>query len=488
MENKLKRKFGLLMAMCMVVGTIIGSGIFFRNEEIVAYAGGRMWIGIAAWAIGGFITLAFAYVLGVLSTRHEKVGGLLDYSDVLVGEKFGYMFGWFMATFFYPSMTGILAWISARFTVELFGWHTTRGVNQFFSGETFAIALVYLVAIYVINTLSPKISEKIQISGTFIKIIPLIGMGIVGLIAGLANGVTLENLSYVVAETPVRGVMNIQIGYYPAGSAFLSALIATVFAYVGFDCVMNLNSEIKNAKRNLPIALTGGLLIITAIYVLYFVGIFGAAYTETLASGGTRTAFTNIFTETGGTILFVFIVISCLGTLNGLTVAGQRAFYAIAARRRGPKPEIFGQVDAATNMPNNSAALNLLLIAVWMFINGAQQAGWFSYLSFLLPESGNIEVFRFNIAALIPITFNAFFIPMFIMVMVKQKDLGIFNRFIAPGIATAGAIFLIYAVIQREEWVVAYYLALFAVVMCGGWLLHKRKEAKQVADVAESPE
>jgi len=476
MENQLKRKFGLTMAMCMVVGTIIGSGIFFRNEEIVAYAGGRMWIGIAAWALGGLITLAFAYVLGVLSTRHEKVGGLLDFSDVLVGEKFGYMFGWFMATFFYPSMTGILAWISARFTVELFGWHTTRGVNQFFSGETFAIALVYLVAIYAINALSPKISEKLQISGTFIKVVPLIGMGIIGLIAGLANGVTADNLAYVARDFPNIFMSETYVGELSAGSAFLAALIATVFAYVGFDCVMNLNSEIKNSKRNLPIALTGGLIIITTIYVLYFIGIFGAAYTEDLAgSGGTRIAFTNIFTETGGTILFVFIVISCLGTLNGLTVAGQRAFYTIAARKRGPKPAIFGQVDAATNMPNNSAVLNLLLIAVWMLINGAQQAGWFSYLSFLLPGDA---VFRFNIAALIPITFNAFFIPMFIMVMVKQKDLGFFNRFIAPGIATAGAIFLIYAVIDVQRWIVAWYLALFTVVMGVGWLLSKKKEVK----------
>jgi len=301
-------------------------------------------------------------------------------------------------------------------------------------------------------------------------------MGIIGLIAGLANGVTADNLAYVARDFPNIFMSETYVGELSAGSAFLAALIATVFAYVGFDCVMNLNSEIKNSKRNLPIALTGGLIIITTIYVLYFIGIFGAAYTEDLAgSGGTRIAFTNIFTETGGTILFVFIVISCLGTLNGLTVAGQRAFYTIAARKRGPKPAIFGQVDAATNMPNNSAVLNLLLIAVWMLINGAQQAGWFSYLSFLLPGDA---VFRFNIAALIPITFNAFFIPMFIMVMVKQKDLGFFNRFIAPGIATAGAIFLIYAVIDVQRWIVAWYLALFTVVMGVGWLLSKKKEVK----------
>jgi len=478
MENQLKRKFGLLMAMCMVVGTVIGSGIFFRNEEIVAYAGGRMWVGIAAWVLGGFITLALAYVMSVLATRHEKVGGLLDYSDALVGSKFGYMFGWFMATIFYPSLTGILAWVSARFTVELFGWHTgDAAVNQFSSGQTYAIALFYLVAVYTINAISPKISSKLQISGTFIKVVPLIAMGIVGLIVGLARGITVDNIAYVAADIP--GIGGISIGGGNASSAFFYALTATVFAYIGWDCVMNLNSEIKNSKRNLPIALVGGLLIITTVYVLYFIGIFSAAPVETLAtSGGTRTAFNNIFTQVGGTILFVFIVVSCLGTLNGLTVGGQRAFYAIAVRRRGPRPEIYGQVDKATNVPTNSTTINLLLIAAWMLIHAANAGsgfGWFSRLNFLVPGDGN---FSFVISNLIPVTFNAFFIPVFIMVMVKQKDLGVFNRFIAPLIATAGAVFLIFTVIYGQRWMVLWYLVCFAAIMLVGWLYRKQKNIK----------
>jgi len=472
MENKLKRKFGLLMAMCMVVGTVIGSGIFFRNEEIITYAGGRMWIGIAAWALGGFITLALAYVMGVLATRHEKVGGLLDYSDVLVSEKFGYMFGWFMATIFYPSLIGILAWISARFTVELFGWHTgPDAISSTFSAQTYMIALFFMAAVFAINGLSPKISEKVQISGTFIKVIPLIAMGVVGLVVGLVRGVTLENLAYVVPDIPVIGIGGNPIGANPASTAFFAALTATVFAYVGWDCVMNLNSEIKNSKRNLPIALVGGLLIITTVYVLYFVGIFGAAPTETVASiGGTREAFTNIFSQAGGTVLFVFIVISCLGTLNGLTVGGQRAFYTIAARNRGPKPKIYSQVDGATNVPNNSTSLQMLLVAAWMVVHGANAAGWFAPLNFLVPGD---SAFVFNIANLIPVTFNAFFIPLFIAVMLKQKDLGKFNRFVAPTIAALGAAFLVFTVIYGQQWMALWYMMIFTIIMGVGWFLRK---------------
>ena len=487
MENQLKRKFGLLMAMCMVVGTVIGSGIFFRNEDIMTYAGGRMWIGVLAWILGGAITLAFAYVMSVLAARHEKVGGLLDYSDALVGERFGYFFGWFMATIFYPSLTGILAWVSARFTVELFGWHTgDAAVSATSSGQTYAIALFYIVVFFCFNALSQKFGSKVQIAGTFLKIIPLIAMGIVGLIFGLRNGVTLENLSFLnpdgipgVAAAAIFG--NSTIGGLPAHTAFFAALSATVFAYIGWDCVMNLNSEIKNSKKNLPIALFIGSIIIMAIYTLYYVGIFGAYNMADLnqAGGSTLLAFRNVFTEAGGTVLFVFIVISCLGTLNGLLTGGQRAFYAIAVRRRGPSPAIMGQVDRETNVANNSGILAVGLVAVWMLIQAANPGsgfGWFTHLNFLNFTEG--AAFNFNIANLIPVTFNAFFIPVFIMVMVKQKDLGIFNRFIAPGIAVAGALFLMFTNVYTQRWMSFWYLVVFALIMVGGALVMKKKAAK----------
>ncbi|MCL1788661.1 MAG: amino acid permease [Defluviitaleaceae bacterium] len=449
MENKLTRKYGLLTAICMVVGTVIGSGIFFRNERIIAYTGGRMWIGIAAWLVGGFITLSATYVFGVLATRHERAGGLVDYGEALLGKGYGYFFGWFMATMFYPSMTGILAWISARFTVVLFGWDAYAP----FSGQTYVLALFYLVVIYTVNVLSPKLSGKLQVSTTFIKLVPLVCMGIVGTIAGLANGTTVANLQ----SDYVR---------YAVDNPFLAALVATVFAYLGWDSVLAINSEVKNSKRNLPIALVVGMLIIMSVYALYFVGIFSAAPVQELADGtGVRGAFVSVFSNVGGTALFVFIVLSCLGTLNGLIVGGQRAFYFIAVRERGARPDTLAQIDKATNVPNNSAALFMLFVALWMLIFAGNSAGWYGS-------------FNLDIPGLVPIFFQLFLIPIYLMVMVKEATLGGFNRFVAPLVAMGGCAYLLYAAyISQGATRIVVFAVMFAVFMLCGVLFYKRKEA-----------
>lgn len=445
MENQLTRKYGLLTAICTVVGTVIGSGIFFRNEQIIAYAGGRMWIGIAAWLIGGFITLSATYVFGVLATRHERVGGLVDFGEAMLGKKYGYFFGWFMATMFYPTMSGILAWVSARFTVVLFGWD----VNPFFSGQTYALALFYLMAIYSINVLAQKLSAKFQISTTFIKLIPLICMGIIGTIAGLANGTTVANLQSDYVRTVVA-------------NPFLAALVATVFAYLGWDSVLSLNSEIKNSKRNLPIALVAGLLIIMTVYAMYFVGIFSAAPVQELADGaGVRGAFVSVFSEIGGTALFVFIVISCLGTLNGLTMGGQRAFYILAARGQGPNPETFSQVDKATNIPNNSAAAFVLLVSFWILVFSGNFAGWYGEFNLDLP-------------GLVPIFFQLFLIPLYVMTIIREKSLGGFNRFVAPLVALAGSGVLLYAAIVTQGQRIIVFGLVFVAFMLFGALFYKR--------------
>ena len=447
MDNQLTRKYGLLTAICMVVGTVIGSGIFFRNERIIAYTGGRLWIGIAAWLAGGFITLVATYVFGILATRHERAGGLVDYGESLLGKGYGYFFGWFMATMFYPSMTGVLAWLSARFTVVLFGWDAYAP----FSGQTYVLALFYLIAIYAVNVLSQKLSGKFQVSTTFIKLVPLICMGVVGTIAGLSNGTTVANLQ----SDYVR---------YVVDNPFLAALVATVFAYLGWDSVLAINSEVKNSKRNLPIALVVGMLIIMTVYALYFVGIFSAAPVQELADGtGVMGAFVSVFSDIGGTALFVFIVISCLGTLNGLIVGGQRAFYFIAVRGQGAKPNTFSQIDRATNAPHNSAALFILFVSLWMLIFAGNSAGWYGS-------------FNLDIPGLVPIFFQLFLAPIYVTVMVKENTLGAFNRFVAPVVAGLGCLYLLYAAyITQGQQRILVFGAIFALFMLAGLLFYKRR-------------
>ena len=448
MAENLTRRYGLFTATCLVVGTVIGSGIFFRNDRVFAVVGGNMAMGIAAWVIGGLIALSFAYAFGTLSSQDEEASGLADFAQKLVGKKFSYIMGWYMATMFFPAMSGVLAWVSGRFTVILLGFD----VDPNFSAQTYVFALFYLIVIFGMNELAPKLSEKFHISCTFIKVIPLIAMAIIGTILGLINGTTVTNVG--VAYTP-----NFD------GHPFFAALIATAFAYLGWEVAMSVNKEIKNVKKNLPRALVIGMIIIITIYVAYFVGLFSAAPVESLTSGtGVMIAFSNIFGTTAGTILFVFIIISCLGTLNGLVIGSGRAFYTLASNNTGPVQEVFSQLDGATKMPANSMVISLILIAFWILANAGNYMGFYGS-------------FFFDIPGLIPISFKGFMIPIFIGMMIKEKELGFFKRFISPGFSILGALFLICAIIYEQGMGVLVISGVFMVLMIIGLLFEGKKSS-----------
>lgn len=114
---ELKRKYGLATAICMVVGTVIGSGVFFKAQTILAKTNGNMPLGIVAWLIGGAIMLACSLAFAIMANRYEKVNGLVDYAEAMVGRRYAYFVGWFSATIYGPTLTSVLAWLSARYTL-----------------------------------------------------------------------------------------------------------------------------------------------------------------------------------------------------------------------------------------------------------------------------------------------------------------------------------------------------------------------------------
>jgi len=422
------------MSICAIVGVVIGSGIFFQNEQVLQAVQGNLALGLVAWIVGGLIMLSMAYSFAVLSTRHEKVNGTVDFGEALVGKKYGYFLGWYMGMAYIPAIVAVMAWASARFTAELFGWNLN-------GGEMLLMAGFYLIAVYVMNVLANKLTQKFLVSATIIKLIPLILMAIVGTIVGLVNGNTAANIGNVVIEGS-------------SANPFFLALVATAFAYDGWWVVSSLNSEIKNSKKVLPFAMVVGGIIIIVVYALYFVGIFSSSPLADLVreDAGVRSAFRGIFGGVGGTLLLVFIVVSCLGTLNGVMMASQRSMYSLSMRNRGPNPKLFVQVDKVTNNPHNSSAIGLLMAAVILVLVGGNGLGWFA--------GRNI-----NIPVLSSVFFWLMLIPIFVCMIIKQKDLHWFNRFVAPSLAIVGALFMIVAAIYVHRVNVAIFAIAAAVIM-----------------------
>lgn len=448
MENKLEKKYGFATAVCMVVGIVIGSGVFFKAEVVLSATGGNMPMGILAWLIVGVIMAICSYVFAIMATRYEKVNGLVDYAEATVGERYAYNVGWFMATIYNPGLVSVLAWLSARYTCVLLGWDIV-------GGSCMTIACFYLCLDFVINAISPKLAGRFQISATVIKLVPLILMAVVGTIAGLTSGRLGENIATgsLVGASGSTGLM--------------ASVVAVAFAYEGWILTTSINAELRNAKKTLPRALITGSLIVVAVYILYYIGLHGAVTTtELMASGetGAKMAFQRIFGSIGGTGLFVLVVISCLGTLNGLTMANCRSFYALAARGRGPGAKTLGSLDDSTNMPTNSAVISLAFSAFWLlYFYGANLAGgWFA-------------PFIFDSAELPIITLYGMYIPMFVQMLRKEKQLGGFKRFVMPALGIVCCVFMVYAAFAAHGAAVWYYLIAFVVFMVIGNLFYNKR-------------
>lgn len=459
--EKLARRYGLPTAVCMVVGTVIGSGLFFKAQNVLVATGGDMPLGIIAWVITGLMMIICSAQFAVMATKYQKVSGVVDFAEATCGRGYAYYLAWFMANIYYPGMTGVLAWVSARYFGVLFGWSLN-------GSEVLAIAGFFLIAMYALNAFSPKLAGKLQVSATVIKLIPIGLMAIVGTIAGAVNGTLTTNFTTVVVE--VTGGKS--------GGLF-AAIVATVFAYEGWIVATSINAELKDPKKNLPLALVIGSFIIVIAYVMYYIGVAGGATNAVLMEQGATTAFTNIFGGIGGTVLNVFIVISCLGTLNGLMVAVTRSMYAISVRNEGPSPRMFSQVDPYTNMVTNSSIWGLFVSAVWMiyFYGANLTEGWFGYFNF---DSSELPI----------VTIYAMYIPMLIAWMKKEKDENAFRRFVLPLAATLACAFMVFAAIYAHgitpfmqaqangtfSFPVLFYIIVFAAIMAAGALLKKPRK------------
>ncbi len=471
LENKLEKKYGLFTAIGMVVGIVIGSGVFFKAQNVLNNTQGDMPLGILAWVIGGIVMLICGYNFANFATRYEKVNGLVDYAEAMCGKKYAYYIGWFMATVYIPGMTSALAWVSARYTLAIF---VPSGVISFdetiASDMCLALAGFYLVASYAINALAPKLAGKLQVSMTVIKMIPLILTAVVGIIVGLKNGNTEAAFQTMGAAAASEG---------GTANALLASVVAVAFAYEGWILATSINAELKDSKKNLPRALILGCAIIIVIYILYYIGISGAVSVQTLQEQGATVAFPKLFGNIGGTLVNVCIAISCLGTLNGLMLGEVRALYAVAARGQGPKPETYSEVSKATNMPTNSSIFGVAICSLWLL---------YFFIANLYSKNF-LGVFSFDSSELPIITIYAFYIPMFISYLTKKNNGGVFKNKIMPVFALLSCIFMVFAALYSHGYTpfmtakengtfscpVLFYLIVFAVFMIIGAFFYKKK-------------
>lgn len=454
-EHRLEKKYGLFTAICMVVGVVIGAGVFFKAQTILQITGGDLALGIAAWLTGGAIMLSCTLAFSVMAQKYAHAGGVVDYAEAAVGSRYAYFAGWFLATVYYPCLTSVLCWLSARYTLEFitacypaFPLRIPAAAGGCAQGpECLALMAFYLCAAYAINAFAPRLAGKLLTSVTVIKLIPLLLMAVVGVAAGVLGPTHMLTQNFAAAPAMAG----------QSDGALLGAVCSAAFAYEGWIVATSINAELKDAKRNLPRALVTGALIVVTVYIAYYLGVAGGAEVQTLMERGAFIAYVNLFGSAMGNLLTLLIAISCLGTLNGLMMGCARGMYALANRGEGPRPAMFAKISEKSNMPVASAVFGLVASACWTV--------YFYLANVMQLWTGP---FAFDSSELPVITLYLFYIPVFFCWMKKSRGEGVLRRYVLPALALASAAFMVFACIVSHKMANVWYLIVFAVIMLLG--------------------
>ncbi len=463
MDNKMEKRYGLPTAISMVIGIVIGSGVFIKGGKVLSLTGGNMLQGIAVVGIVGLICIICSLVFAELGSRYEKVNGVVDYAEVALGPNYAYYVGWFVTTIYTPALSSILAFFAAMMFLQLFGISAIDFATGTINPVAIGVGAGFLMFGYGINALSPKLAGRLQVGMTVIKLIPLLLMGIVGTIVGLANGTTMEVLNYVKSAEYVA----------VDGAGFFKAIVGFAFAYEGWILATSINAELKDAKRNLPLALTIGAFVTIVIYALYIFSMSAIGDVNTIIAtwpfGETlpRIAFSKIFGNVVGTVVYVFVTVACLGTMNGLIMASCRGMYSLSSRGMGPAPQFFGHVDDQNNFVIKSSVFGMMTGGFWyawtvmMWMGGPGMFGQVHNCEWLAWEPDEIGI----------ICLYVMYIPMMIGLMVKAKDLGFVRRFLLPGLGLLCCLFFAYAIWNGYGWKQCVgFLIFFLIVEFIGYL------------------
>ena len=340
--TEFKRSLGLLDAVMLVSGSMIGSGIFIVTASMGRELGSAGWI-MVAWLVSGLLTIMAALSYGELSGMMPKAGGQYVYLQRAYGKKMAFLYGW---TVFTVIQTGVIAAVAvafAKFTAVFFPALSSE--NIVFQGLGISVNASQMVAIGSIllltwlNTRGVQDGKMLQTAFTLAKLAALAGLIVLGIYKGMGSGLLAQNFTdmFKAAKTSFSGMATSTIPL--SGLALISALglamVGSLFSSDAWNNVTFIAGEIKDPKRNIPLSLFFGTLIVTTLYVLanlaYF-SVLSISEIQTAAQDRVGTAAAEkIFGDAAVLLMAGLIMISTFGCNNGIIMAGARLFYAMAA-------------------------------------------------------------------------------------------------------------------------------------------------------------
>ena len=303
---QLPRKLGLVTGMAVVVGIIIGSGIF-RVPSPIAEAAGNLTGITLVWVLGGIITLFGALAIAELAAMYPEAGGPYVYLREAYGRPLAFLFGWMWL------LTTPISWAAQSLMfAEYLGF--------FMPIPTFAqhvLAAVLIVLVAAANIRSVRIGAAIQNLSTGAKVLAVVALA--AAIFVLAPGGEAN---------PLRGAAMGNAHWTGIGVGIVLAL----WAYDGWENLTTLSGEVRNPGRNLPLALIGGVLVVMAVYLVINAAYLRALPLPELAASKSVAADAAgaVLGRAGAALVGALVMLSVFGTLNGSILSSPRVFFAMA--------------------------------------------------------------------------------------------------------------------------------------------------------------
>jgi len=333
----LKREIGLLDAIFLVVGSMIGSGIFIVAADITRHTGSSLWF-IAVWVIGGIMTLIAALSYGELSAMYPRAGGQYTYLKEAYNPLVAFVYGW---SLFAVIQTGTIAAVGvsfskflAYFVPELSEDLVFLKIGSFTISPAQAFAILLLVFITYINTKGVKGGKIVQSIFTATKILSIAGLIVFGFIhldTAVWNA-NWANLDFKQLDT--SGKFSTYQGIPAFAGALAAALVGAIMSYEAWNNVTFVAGEIRDPKKNIGRSLLIGTVLVTLIYVLLNLMFTAVLPLSDIASAEKDrvglVASHAIFGAKGTIVMAVLIMVATFGCNNGLILAGARVYYSMA--------------------------------------------------------------------------------------------------------------------------------------------------------------
>lgn len=338
-DNHLKRELGLLDGTMLVVGSMIGSGIFIVSADIARQVGSAGWLTLI-WVISGLITVIAAVSYGELSSMFPKAGGQYVYLKEAYNKLIAFLYGW---SFFAVIQTGTIAAVGVAFSkFAAYLYEPLSDENILFSIGSFQlnaaqiVSIITIIILTYINSRGVKNSKTLQTVLTIIKILSLLGLVVFGLLLAAkadiwnANWADAWNTKSFDAKSgswlPISGTALI--------TGISAAMVGSLFSSDAWNGVTFIAGEMKNPKRNVGLSLFLGTFIVTILYILANLMYLAVVPFEEIASAKSDrvavVASTYIFGNIGTLIIAIMIMISTFACNNGLIMAGARVYYTMA--------------------------------------------------------------------------------------------------------------------------------------------------------------